>query len=87
MVYSILVNLFSRIFSLHGVPFIMQLRNLELLKLRFGESNLYFCEVMVKDIVDSKRINTHVVSQLDKERQVSNVTVHLVDVDTLFSLF
>lgn len=43
------------------------MRNLELLKLRFGESNLYFCEVMIKDIADSKRINSHILSQLSKE--------------------
>lgn len=30
---------------------------LELLKLRFGESQLHFCEVMLKDVYDSKRIN------------------------------
>ena len=48
---------------------VLQVRNLELLKLRFGESNLYFCEVMIKDIADSKRINSHIVSQLKKERE------------------
>ena len=45
------------------------MRNLELLKLRFGESNLHFCEVMIKDMVDSRRINTHVLSQLKKEKK------------------
>ena len=43
-----------------------QVRNLELLKLRFGENNLHFCEVMIKDIADSKRINAHISSQLKK---------------------
>ncbi|KER22558.1 hypothetical protein T265_09389 [Opisthorchis viverrini] len=33
-----------------------ELRNLELLKLRFGEQNLAECEVMLKDIRDSKRV-------------------------------
>ena len=46
----------------------MQIRNLELLKLRFGENNLHFCEVMIKDIADSKRINTHIVSQIKRSR-------------------
>lgn len=45
-----------------------QVRNLELLKLRFGESNLHFCDVMIKDIADSKRINGHVVSKMKKMR-------------------
>lgn len=34
-----------------------EIRNLELLKLRFGESAMQQCEVMLKDISDSKRIN------------------------------
>ncbi|XP_058836791.1 anaphase-promoting complex subunit 2 [Topomyia yanbarensis] len=39
-----------------------ELRNLELLKLRFGETMLHSCEVMLKDIADSKRINAHIIS-------------------------
>ncbi|GFV99029.1 anaphase-promoting complex subunit 2 [Trichonephila clavipes] len=35
-----------------------ELRYLEMLKLRFGESQLHCCEVMLKDIADSKRINS-----------------------------
>lgn len=38
-----------------------EIRNLELLKLRFGESLLHNCEVMLKDISDSKRINAHIL--------------------------
>lgn len=34
-----------------------EIRYLELLKRRFGESQLHFCEVMLKDVYDSKRIN------------------------------
>ena len=56
-------------------PIMLQVRNLELLKLRFGESNLFFCEVMIKDIADSKRINSHIVSQLKKERPREEVCV------------
>ena len=37
-----------------------EIRNLELLKLRFGENLLHSCEVMLKDISDSKRINAHI---------------------------
>ena len=39
-----------------------EIRYLELLKLRFGESQLHLCEVMLKDIADSKRLNTHLNS-------------------------
>ncbi|KYQ90483.1 anaphase promoting complex subunit 2 [Tieghemostelium lacteum] len=34
-----------------------EITNLELLKLRFGENSLHQCEIMVKDMTDSKRLN------------------------------
>lgn len=41
-----------------------EIRNLELLKLRFGEAPLQQCEVMLKDVTDSKRINTLLHSEV-----------------------
>ncbi|XP_055627556.1 anaphase-promoting complex subunit 2 [Toxorhynchites rutilus septentrionalis] len=38
-----------------------EIRNLELLKLRFGETMLHSCEVMLKDMNDSKKINSHIL--------------------------
>ena len=38
-------------------------KNLEILKIRFGEAPLQVCEVMLKDMTDSKRIDQHVQSQ------------------------
>ncbi|KAH9992043.1 ubiquitin-protein ligase [Russula vinacea] len=38
-------------------------RNLEILKVRFGEAPLQVCEVMLKDMTDSRRIDQHVQSQ------------------------
>ncbi|KAI0269951.1 ubiquitin-protein ligase [Gloeopeniophorella convolvens] len=38
-------------------------RNLEILKIRFGEAPLQVCEVMLKDMTDSKRIDQHVQAQ------------------------
>ncbi|KAJ3738621.1 hypothetical protein DFH05DRAFT_758700 [Lentinula detonsa] len=35
-------------------------RNIEILKIRFGEAVLQVCEVMLKDMTDSKCINGHV---------------------------
>ena len=43
-----------------------EIRNLELLKLRFGEAPLHQCEVMLKDIGDSKRINSNLYENKDK---------------------
>lgn len=37
-----------------------EIRYLELLKLRFGDTLLNSCEVMLKDIADSKRINQNI---------------------------
>lgn len=38
----------------------LQVRTLELLKLRFGESALRMCDVMLKDIADSKRVDANI---------------------------
>ncbi|KAG6815869.1 hypothetical protein H0H87_010659 [Tephrocybe sp. NHM501043] len=43
-------------------------RSIEILKIRFGEAALQVCEVMLKDMTDSKRIDGHVQS-----RQASSV--------------
>lgn len=47
---------------------------MELLKLRFGEENLQFCEVMIKDIVDSKRINLNIMAEFKKDNIVEVYT-------------
>ncbi|XP_040156156.1 anaphase-promoting complex subunit 2 [Anopheles arabiensis] len=39
-----------------------EVKHLELLKSRFGESLLHSCDVMLKDITESKRINAHILS-------------------------
>lgn len=49
-----------------------EIRNVELLKLRFGESHMHYCEVMLKDMADSRRINTNIreeESKLGEEEQ------------------
>jgi len=38
-------------------------RHVELLKLRFGDSSLHNCEVMLKDISDSRRINARITEE------------------------
>ncbi|GFR57765.1 anaphase-promoting complex subunit 2 [Elysia marginata] len=37
-----------------------ELRYLELLKLRFGEAQLHFCEVMLRDVAESRRVNARI---------------------------
>ncbi|KXN84038.1 Anaphase-promoting complex subunit 2 [Leucoagaricus sp. SymC.cos] len=41
-------------------------RNIEILKLRFGEAALGVCEVMLRDMTDSRRIDLHIQAQLDQ---------------------
>ena len=41
-----------------------EVHTLELLKLRFGEASMRNCEVMIKDMDDSKRANTHIHEEL-----------------------
>lgn len=53
---------------LESFPF--QRKNIEILKIRFGEAALQVCEVMLKDMTDSKRTDVHVQSQTEV---ISNV--------------
>ncbi|KAM6905548.1 anaphase-promoting complex subunit 2 [Xenentodon cancila] len=49
-----------------------EIRNVELLKLRFGESHMHYCEVMLKDMADSRRLNSNIreeESRLKEEEQ------------------
>ncbi|XP_032994000.1 anaphase-promoting complex subunit 2 [Lacerta agilis] len=43
-----------------------EIRNVELLKLRFGETQMLYCEVMLKDMADSRRINAHIRDEEQK---------------------
>ncbi|XP_065836636.1 anaphase-promoting complex subunit 2-like [Oscarella lobularis] len=42
-----------------------EVRNLELLKLRFGETSLHYCEIMLKDLAESKRLNGRIHEQTE----------------------
>ncbi|ORX85316.1 hypothetical protein BCR32DRAFT_96230 [Anaeromyces robustus] len=57
----------NRLLALKSYELKRELRNLELLKLRFGENNLQLCEVMIKDISSSRRIdyNIHTETNFD----------------------
>lgn len=47
-----------------------EVHNLELLKLRFGELSMRQCEIMIKDIDDSKRINSNIRETIvDKKKK------------------
>ncbi len=44
-----------------------ELRNLELLKLRFGDVSLHHCDVMLRDIKESERIHTGIQKIIEEE--------------------
>lgn len=58
-----------------------EVHTLELLKLRFGEMSMRSCEVMLKDLNDSKRTNTNISSFLDGQ---ANTVVDAVMVSHIF---
>ena len=57
----------DRILTHYNYDTARELRYLELLKLRFGETQLHACEVMLKDVADSKRLNTRIREQWEQE--------------------
>lgn len=57
----------GRLLQVKDYDVVHEVRTIELLKLRFGESALAGCDVMVKDVADSKRIDGHV----QEEKKVS----------------
>ena len=46
-----------------------EVATLELLKIRFGEEPLHSCEVMLRDIEDSRRVNNAIISELRKAEE------------------
>ncbi|KAI6044752.1 hypothetical protein EDC04DRAFT_2932165 [Pisolithus marmoratus] len=57
------VLLAQRLLALKDGNLDRERRNVEILKIRFGESALQVCEVMLRDMTDSRRIDQHVQSQ------------------------
>ncbi|XP_073456018.1 anaphase-promoting complex subunit 2 [Aquarana catesbeiana] len=57
-----------------------EIRNVELLKLRFGEAQMHYCEVMLKDMADSRRINTNIRDEEEKLPEEERPPFNLVAV-------
>jgi len=58
-------------------------RHVELLKLRFGDSSLHNCEVMLKDISDSRRINARIMEEKFAASTSSSSSAEHVPVNAL----
>ncbi|XP_027336585.1 anaphase-promoting complex subunit 2 isoform X1 [Abrus precatorius] len=48
-----------------------EIRTLELLKIHFGESSLQKCEIMLNDLIGSKRANTNIKATISQPSQTS----------------
>lgn len=46
-----------------------EIRTLELLKIHFGESSMQKCEIMLNDLIDSKRTNSNIKATIPKQSQ------------------
>ncbi|OUM62074.1 hypothetical protein PIROE2DRAFT_11724, partial [Piromyces sp. E2] len=69
----------SRLLALKGYDLRKELKNLELLKLRFGENNLQLCEVMIKDISSSRRIDYNIHTETKNNKNESHKKQKLND--------
>ncbi|CDO77135.1 hypothetical protein BN946_scf184657.g10 [Trametes cinnabarina] len=57
------VLLTQRLLAVKDGNYERERRNIEILKIRFGEAALQVCEVMLRDMTDSRRIDQHVQAQ------------------------
>ncbi|CAH9134338.1 unnamed protein product [Cuscuta epithymum] len=60
-----------------------EIRTLELLKIHFGESSMQKCEIMLNDLIDSKRTNTNVKAKIKSQSQPVSEEQHEMPLDTL----
>ncbi|KAJ9554297.1 hypothetical protein OSB04_018342 [Centaurea solstitialis] len=70
-----------------------EIRTLELLKIHFGENSMQKCEIMLNDLIDSKRTNTNVkatinqLSQTGSESREREVSFDIIDTTIISSNF
>ncbi|KAI0345864.1 hypothetical protein BDW22DRAFT_1353469 [Trametopsis cervina] len=65
----------QRLLAIKDGNFDKERRNLEVLKIRFGEAQLQVCEVMLRDMTDSRRTDQHVQSQNKPETATLHPTI------------
>ncbi|KAK9448641.1 uncharacterized protein V1518DRAFT_417800 [Limtongia smithiae] len=75
-VKEIVSVLASRLLDLHDYDIDKEMMQLELLKLKFGEQELHNCDVMVRDISDSKRVDVNVHQPVDGAKEVVSSVLH-----------
>ncbi|CAA0828665.1 Anaphase-promoting complex subunit 2 [Striga hermonthica] len=67
-----------------------EIRTLELLKIHFGESSMQKCEIMLNDLINSKRINTTIkanIEQLPKQGAEDELSLNNLNATIISSNF
>ncbi|PIN13292.1 Anaphase-promoting complex (APC), subunit 2 [Handroanthus impetiginosus] len=61
-----------------------EIRTMELLKIHFGESSMQRCEIMLNDLIDSKRTNANIKTTIKQQLQpVADIGEHELSLDNL----
>ncbi|MBW0483948.1 hypothetical protein O181_023663 [Austropuccinia psidii MF-1] len=68
----------GRLLAIKGFDATQELTRIEILKRKFGEANLQPCDIMLKDIVDSKRVDTMI------HEAMPDVPIHVIIISRLF---
>ncbi|XP_027096892.1 anaphase-promoting complex subunit 2 isoform X1 [Coffea arabica] len=63
------VMLAEKLLNKHDYEIDSEIRTLELLKIHFGESSMQRCEIMLNDLIDSKRTNTNIKATIKQQPQ------------------
>ena len=74
----------DRILTQKDIDMDKEIRNLELLKLRFGENQLHQCEVMLKDVTDSRRINAQIVENDQAQNTSAEIPIECIILSAQF---
>lgn len=70
-----------------------EIRTLELLKIHFGESSMQKCEIMLNDLIDSKRTNSNIKATISRSSQIGSelgkidVSLDILDATIISSNF
>uniref|UniRef100_A0A7N0T7N4 Cullin family profile domain-containing protein n=3 Tax=Kalanchoe fedtschenkoi TaxID=63787 RepID=A0A7N0T7N4_KALFE len=84
------VMLAEKLLNKSGYDIEAEIRTLELLKLHFGEGSLQKCEIMLNDLIDSKRTNSNIkatVNQPSQPNEEATVPLDVIDATIISSNF
>lgn len=83
-VKELAVLLAQRLLSITDYELARELRNVDVLKSRFGEASMQGCEVMMKDMKDSKRLDAQLRSSSSSSSVMASNPLHATIVSRLF---